>query len=182
MATAKQIATDKAIALGIKLEGTETEKVINQMIVDHEAANKTPNEITVDQDYLDAHPELADKGIEVGDIITEDDEPTPPNPAAAAPVAKPAVKGKGAMAVLKGNEYVRTYPADQMDELNEFLGKKGDSHTAVPDESIAEIEVPYTVKNKETGAVEHTSKTFTDKADAILFKNEQRSVCLVKGK
>lgn len=135
-------------------------------------------EVEVTQEYLDANPELKDNKIEVGDII-EVTEAEAKAMGKAAEAVTPADKSpKGAVAVLKGNEYVRTYAPDQKDELKEFLSKNS-TYTTVPDASIEALEVPYSIKDKTTGAVTRTSRKFENKAEAVAFRNEHRSVCLV---
>lgn len=142
-------------------------------------------ELEVTQEMLDANPGFAteENGIVAGDMIEVSEAE-----AAALTGTKPAVKpdekktapkgSKGAMAVLKNDsEYVRTYGEDQADELASFLSKSP-AYTAVADESIAEVEVPYETKNTD-GSINRTSRRFTNKAEAILFRNEHRSTCLV---
>lgn len=136
-------------------------------------------EITVTEEYLASNPELRENGIEVGDLIEvseaeaqASEEVTKETP------AKKAKAMKGAMAVLKnGTQYIRTYGADQADALAEFLSKDS-AYSAVPDEDVVSLEVKYEVKGKD-GSRNHTSKTFTDKEEAIAFSNEQRSSCTV---
>ena len=142
-------------------------------------------EVTVTQEMLDANPTLAteENGIVVGDVI----EVTEAEAAALSGEGdkkeekkedkKAAKASKGAMAVIKNGEYIRTYSADQSEELASFLSKDS-AYEAVPDESIAEVEVPYEVKNTD-GTINRTAKRFTDKSEAILFKNEHRSNVLV---
>lgn len=137
-------------------------------------------EFTVTQEYMDAHPEIKENGIAVGDIIELDENEVVGEEEESDEKETKAAKGsKGAMAVLaNGNEYIRTYGADQKDELKEFVSKDS-KYSAVPDESVQALEVPYQVKDKTTGVINHTSRTFTDKAEAIAFRNEQRSICKV---
>ena len=44
--------------------------------------------------------------------------------------------------------------------------------------SIESVDVPYEVKRTD-GTINRTSKRFTDKEDAIRFRNENRSTCVV---
>jgi len=133
-------------------------------------------EVEVTQDVLDAMPELIENGIALGDTVEMDaEEAAPFLKEKPAPAPAPT---KGAMAVLKGREYIRTYSADQKDELKQFLDKKGPEYTAVPDSSIDEVEVTYEVKATD-GTISRPSKRFTDKAEAIVFRNEHRSNVMV---
>lgn len=140
-------------------------------------------EFEVTEAYLAVNPELAENDINVGDIIEITEEEAKVASGELKEIKTDALKGKGkaksgAMAVLKNEkEYVRTYSADQEAELTEFLSKDS-AYSAVPDASIESVDVPYEVKQKD-GSINRTSKRFTDKAEAIRFKNEHRSTCLV---
>lgn len=140
-------------------------------------------EFEVTEAYLAANPELAENDINVGDIIEITEEEAKVASGELKEIKTDGSKGKGkaksgAMAVLKnGTEYVRTYSADQEAELAEFVSKDA-AYSAVPDESIESVDVPYEVKQKD-GTTNRTSKRFTNKAEAIQFKNEHRSSCLV---
>lgn len=136
---------------------------------------ETKKEFEVTQEYLDANPELIEKGIAVGDTIEVDGVDSAPDET---PAEKPKAS-KGAMAVLKnGTEYLRTYGADQKEELAEFLSKSA-SYSAVPDASIEALDVPYEIKDITTGVITRTAKRFVDKDQAIQFRNEHRSNCVV---
>lgn len=141
-----------------------------------EATEKTV-EVTVTQEMLDAMPQLGANDIHVGDLVSMSEAEAAPFMKEKEEKTEKPVSTKGATAVLKGNEYIRTYGADQKDELAEFLSKNP-SYTSVPDASIAELEVRYDVK-KTDGTIDHTSKRFSDKAEAILFRNEHRSTATV---
>lgn len=137
-------------------------------------------EFTVTEEYLTANPSLTANGIEVGDLIeiSKAEFDAIGSEGCESKAKKPAVVAKGAMAVLKnGTEFVRVYESDQSAELEEFLSKDG-AYTAVPASTIAGIEVPYSVKQKD-GSINRTEKKFDDFADAILFRNEHRSICKV---
>lgn len=190
--TAKQKALKEADALGLLVEETETLVQIQAKIDAKKAetagtvggVNGPGNTFIVDQAWIDAHPnEVAANDIKLGDEIAEDEEDTP-DTAAPVPAAKPTAPGaplSGDMDIIRnGNEYVRTFKADQQDSINEFLGKYPDC-AAVPTESITGLYVPYDKTDAITGVIDHTQMNFTDKAAAILFKNEQRSTVLVIG-
>lgn len=133
-------------------------------------------EFTVTEEYLKANPELSTNGIEVGDIIELPAAEVESIESGEGPKAPVVPTGKGAMAILKnGTEYVRTYGPDQKEEMAEFLSKDA-AYTAVADASISQIEVPYSTKQKD-GTINRTEKRFEDKGEAILFRNEHRSVC-----
>ena len=149
------------------------------------AAPETPAtpatvEVVVTEKMLASMPDMAANGIVVGDTVSMDAAEAAPflEEAGEKKVEKPVASPKGSMAVLKnGNEYVRTYGADQKDELAEFLSKDA-AYSAVPDAQVEAVEVTYTVKQKD-GTVTHTSQRFSDKAEAVRFRNEHRSVALV---
>lgn len=147
-------------------------------------ANETV-ELVVTQAVLDAFPDMVNNEINIGDTVSM-------TRAEAAPFLKdeeeveekkdekPSKESKGAMAVLKnGREYIRTYGADQKEELASFLAKDA-AYTAVPDADVEALEVMYEVKSKD-GTISRPSKRFTgnEKAEAILFRNEHRSNAIV---
>ena len=168
--------TARATELGIDFTEATPLSELKDLVSAKEAEGKTV-EVTVTQEMFDAMPELSTNGIKVGDLVAMPEAEAAPF-MKEKPAQPAAPSGKGAMAVLKGNEYIRTYGKDQKDELDEFLSKKGAEYTAVPDDSIDEVEVTYEVKGKD-GVISRPAQRFSDKAAAILFKNEHRSTCIV---
>lgn len=146
-------------------------------------AGKAPEEpkmveVEVTAEILEKAPELKADGVSMGDLIeVTAEEAKKFGVTAEVKEEKPVESEKGAMAILKGEEYVRTFGPDQKEAMKEFLSKNPNC-VAVPDKDVKELEVPYEVKEK-GGAIKHTAKRFTDKADAVKFKNEHRSVCVL---
>lgn len=146
-------------------------------------------EVVVTQEILDSNPELAEQGVEIGDTVqlpaednTEDEVETEDEEVAEAP--KTTKKTKGATAILKGDTFIREYEADQADLVAEFLTKDA-NYTAVPVEAIEKILVAHDVMNADK-SIARMTKVFSRETDgedfikfAILFKNEERSSCVV---
>lgn len=150
------------------------------------APKKQIKELEVTEAYLNEHPELIQEGVQVGDIIEAPEGAAVPAAPGATKASKKNAAQEGGTAIIRGaNEYVRTYSEEQEEAVEEFLSKDS-AYRAVPDESIVSLEVPYDVKKKD-GSIERTSKFFSAasngagwKADAVVFKNERRSICKAK--
>lgn len=136
-------------------------------------------EMEVTPEYFEAHPELEGMGITIGDIIevdaNEEEVPSEPKAEVKAP-AKTATKG--ATAILKGTEYVRTYGADQKEAVEEFLTKDS-KYSAIEDSKVLAVDVSYRITDVKTGVVSTNTKRFEDKAEGIAFRNAHKgTVCV----
>jgi len=120
-------------------------------------------EVTVTKDYLEAHPELEAEGVSVGDVI---EVPVAPKE------TSPKLKMSGAVAILKGEEFVRVYPEGSEEQVKSFLSKDG-KYVAIDPEKIASVTVSWREnvmkKDEETGRMVDTgrlkamSEVFTEK-------------------
>lgn len=139
------------------------------------AKKEETEEVVVDQAYFDSHPELADAGVSIGDTIEVSKTP------------KSTAKGldmDGDVAILKGDVFIRIYPAGSEENVKSFLSKDG-KYVAVEAESIIELRVPHSVTEKKTGVVSKVTEIFNDEKSgkdwiqqAINFRNEKNSVCI----
>lgn len=141
-------------------------------------------EITVTQEYLTAHPEIEAQGAKVGDVIEVEEAPAPVGvePEVPAPTGAAIAtfkKGEG-YSILESGQYIRTY--DNHEDAAMFCGKHADMNAIAVAESIVigvTVEFDTTATNgaATTGYKEFTEATNGEsfKADAIVFKNEQKN-------
>ncbi len=134
-------------------------------------------EVVVDQAYIEAHPDLEAEGVKVGDTIEVSVAP------------KETSKGldlDGEVSILKGSEYIRTYPEGNEENVKSLLSKDS-KYVAVEAESIVEITVTWreSIKREsennpgrmtDTGKMETKSVTFSEKTNGENFKAEARSL------
>lgn len=134
-------------------------------------ATVVPKEIEVTQAYFDEHKDdLEAAGVAVGDTIE--------NPDYVEPEADEAV----ALSILNGDEYIRTYKAEDAALAEQFCSKVGrELYKSVPETSVVKVTVTYDVTDKTTQVVSQVEKEFTAETDgpdfkdgAIVFKNENR--------
>jgi hypothetical protein len=131
-------------------------------------------EAQIKADDLEAGPE-APKASEEEEA--EEDEETIESAPQAAPEPTVAAKGGKSVDIIKGGEYVRTYSLedhgkDFMKLAEEFVTKDERYSIAKPGQ-VKEVIVSYRVENKKTGVFTPISESFTDRAQAIAFKNQQ---------
>lgn len=112
-------------------------------------------EITVDEAYLEAHPELVEEGVAVGDVI---EVPVMPK------VTDSKLNLNKEVSILKGDEYIRTYPAGMEAEVEGFLSKDG-KYVAVSPEKIVSITVSWREnvlrKDEDSGRMIDTGRMVT---------------------
>lgn len=131
--------------------------------------------LVVDEAYLEAHPDLKDEGVAVGDTIEV--------PA----VPKETAKGldlDGEVSILKGEEYIRTYPEGNEENVKSFLSKDG-KYVAVDPASIVSIQVSWreSIKRQDdsstriidTGKMETKSVIFSEDTHGENWKAEARA-------
>lgn len=136
-------------------------------------------EMEVTPEYFKAHPELEGMGIVVGDIIEVDANEVETPSAPVEEATKKATTLKGATAILKnGNEYVRTYGADQKESVTEFLSKDS-KYSAIEDSKVKAVDVSYKIIDAKTGVVSTNTKRFEDKEEGIRFRNSHKgTICI----
>lgn len=114
------------------------------------------NTFVVTQEYFDAHPELEEQGVKVGDEI-EVEEETETEKEPEKKESKKAAKGR--FAVIQNNQYIRSY--DDKDAAEAFASKEGHAGRKVIDEStIVGVTVSFKKPN-EKGVEEPQTRDFT---------------------
>jgi hypothetical protein len=140
-------------------------------------AKKEVEELVVTQEYFDAHPELEADGVAVGDTIE-------------VPVAPKETDSKlnldKEVSILKGMEYIRTYPAGMKEAVAGFLSKDEGKYVAVDPKKIVSVTVSWreSIKRKDedtgrmvdTGRMETKTSVFTEKTHGVDFKKKARSL------
>ncbi len=131
-------------------------------------------EVVVDEAYLEAHPELKAEGVAVGDTI---EVPAVPKK------TSEKLDLDGEVSILKGEEYVRTYPEGSEEAVNEFMSKG--NYVAVPASSVVKVQVSFKVTDAKTGVVSRTMIAFTEeshgesfKEDALVLRNAERGTAI----
>lgn len=168
----------KAAAKAAK-EAKKAEKAAGGAIA---KAPKTVEKVLTQEDF-DLDNTLAGQGYKIGDkVMVEDENVDAPDVVSGNKVAAPK-KAADSVDIIKGNEYVRTYTReihgdDFMDAAREYVeGHKG---SAMADsDSITGVNVVYRAIDKKTKASYETSRPFTDKAEALRFRNEVNGVCTI---
>ncbi|MES2224989.1 MAG: hypothetical protein V4478_03305 [Patescibacteria group bacterium] len=128
----------EAKALGIVFDEGMTQKDI-QALIDAKAPGNTPEmeTITIDEDYLAAHPELAAQGFTVGQ--TTEVVKAAPTPAAPAPVEEPVdALDESTKTAVPTNQFIVRQVAEGKFRLYNPLGQAA-SHIADNQEEIVKI-------------------------------------------
>ncbi len=140
-------------------------------------ANSEVEEVVVDETYLAEHPELEADGVAIGDTIEVPKAPVATN-------SKLDLDKE--VSILKGSEYIRTYPAGMEEAVAGFLTKEGGKYIAVDPKSIKTITVGWreSVKTKEestgrtidTGRMASKAVKFSEATHGEKWKDEARAL------
>lgn len=149
----------------------KTKKVTKEKVV------KT---LEVTQEILDLNPELL-AGVEVGDEVEMSDEIKLPEEKAE--VKAPKIKGD--IAILKGDEYIRTYSAELAETARDFINKDP-NRTMIGADSIDSIIVSWRESEKQkdsdtgrmvdTGRMLTNTNVFTEKTHGADFAMKARAL------
>lgn len=147
--------------MAAKKTGAKVKAKKDVVVEEEEAAS---NVVVVTEEYLAEHPELIEEGVAVGDTIGVDPEPKKEV------VEEPKVKTDakldldGEVAIVKNEEYIRTYPAGNEENVKSFLSKDG-KYAAVEPKKILSITVSWRESERKkddvTGRVVDTGRLLT---------------------
>lgn len=120
------------------------EKPAKEKKVGGKSAVNSPKtmEVTVTEEFLAENPEIAAQGHKVGDIIQVEDDAAEMEKGETPTLKAP--KGNEDVAIVKGEEFIRVYPAStSAEDVNGFV-EKVTGRKAVGADSISKLVVEWT--------------------------------------
>ena len=131
--------------------------------------------------------ELSPKAQKLQDKADEEKKATQHTKTSETKLVKSGYDGKGAVAIVKGNLYIRTYTKDNhgndYKKLAEEFCSPSNSHNGcrmINDDTINKVVVIFQKKNKVTGMMIPATREFKDKEEAIKFKNTVKAGRYIK--